>query len=134
MVLFVELLALRLVLELPRTADVPVPRFAPEVLRTADELLLRFVPEVLRTAEELEPRATLLVEPTMRPREADAVAAEVLAAELVAVVRRPSMRACEEVRVGVAAARVLPERRSDDDETMLLSLFLRPALREIAVA
>ena len=127
---------LRLVLELLRTVEVLL-RLVEEPLRTAEEL--RFVPEVLRTADELVLRdallrAALLVVPTIRPREAEEVAAEVLAAELVAVVRRPSMRACEEVRVGVAAARVLPERRSDDDEAMLLSIFLRPALREMAVA
>ena len=126
---------LRLVLELLRTVEVLL-RLVEEPLRTAEEL--RFVPEVLRTADELVLRdallrAALLVVPTIRPREAEEVAAEVLAAELVAVVRRPSMRACEEVRVG-AAARVLPERRSDDDEAILLSIFLRPALREMAVA
>ena len=119
--------------------ELPVLRLVEELLRTAEELVPRLVPEVLRTVEELLRAALLLlprtlVVPVMRPRDAEEVAVEVLAAELLAVVRRPSMRACEEVRVGVAAARVLPERRSDDDEVMLLSIFLRPALRAMAVA
>ena len=115
-------------------------RFVEELLRTAEELVPRFVPEVLRTVEELVVRAALLllprtlVVPVMRPRDAEEVAVEVLAAELVALVRRPSMRAVEEVRVVVAAARVLPERRAAEEETMLLSIFLRPVLRAMAVA
>lgn len=133
MVLLEELPVLRL------PTEEELLRLVDELLRTAEEFVPRFVPEVLRTAEELVLRAALLraallVVPTMRPRDAEAVAVEVLAAELVAVVRRPSMRACEEERVEVAAARVLPERRRDDDEVILLSIFLRPALRAMAVA